>query len=135
MEVEGVHNRYTYGSVYPQVSGFIPISQEKGILIQLQYERGMEAIPYSALSLYHDYSSPSSYTVGNPELVTPTSHQVMGVLVLFKKFILNAGYIRYSNPINFFTEPDPTSPGVFRTIPRNGSYQSVVIFGAQATTP
>lgn len=133
MEVEGVHSRYTYGSIYPQVSGFIPISQENGILIQLQYERGMEAIPYSALSLYHDYRSPSSYTVGNPELVTPTSHQVMGVLVLFKKFILNGGYIRYSNPINFFTEPDPANPGVYRTIPRNGSYQSVVIFGAQAT--
>lgn len=130
-EETGTSTQNSNWGVFPSASLMYMLNGKKGHLINLQYKRMMDDIPYSLISPYKLYESPNFYTRGNPDLISPTSHQVMGMMVLFNKISLMGGYIYYKDQIYYATEVDPDSPNVSYSIPRNGDHQSLKLFGLE----
>ncbi len=115
----------------PMVSIMYMLNPQKGHIVNLQYKRMMEELPYSAISTYKQYESPHSYVVGNPALISPTTDQIMAMMGLFNKITFMAGYVRVANQIYYATEIDPLTSNVGYTIPRNGDSQSVFLLGLE----
>ena len=115
----------------PMVSLMYMLNPQKGHIVNLQYKRMMEELPYSAISTYKQYESPHTYVVGNPALISPTTDQLMAMLGLFNKITFMAGYVRVANQIYYATEIDPAVSHVSYTIPRNGDSQSAFLFGLE----
>ena len=115
----------------PMVSLMYMLNPQKGHIVNLQYKRMMEELPYSAISTYKQYESPHTYVVGNPALISPTTDQLMAMLGLFNKITFMAGYVRVADQIYYATEIDPAISHVSYTIPRNGDSQSAFLFGLE----
>ena len=117
----------------PMVSLMYMLNPQKGHIVNLQYKRMMEELPYSAISTYKQYESPHTYVVGNPTLISPTTDQLMAMMGLFNKITFMAGYVRVANQIYYATEIDPATSHVSYTIPRNGDSQSAFLFGLEGS--
>ncbi|MDR0983070.1 MAG: outer membrane beta-barrel protein [Culturomica sp.] len=134
VKTEGVNNNNEDWGLCPTVSLMYMINPEKGHLVNLQYNRSLEYLPYSVISTYKNYSSPQSYTVGNPNLTPPTNNTVTAILNLFNQLTLSAYYSYDSNPIYYATEVDAENSDVSYTIPRNGKSQSFTLFSLEWRT-
>lgn len=115
----------------PMVSLMYMINPQKGHIVNLQYKRMMEELPYSVISTYKRYESPHSYVVGNPALISPTTDQLMAIMGLFNKITFMTGYVRVANQIYYATGIAPETSNVSYTTPRNGDFQNVFIFGLE----
>ena len=117
----------------PMVSLMYMLNPQKGHIVNLQYKRMMEELPYSAISTYKQYESPHTYVTGNPALISPTTDQLMAMMGLFNKVTFMAGYVRVNNQIYYATEIDPVTSHVSYTIPRNGDSQTAFMFGLEGS--
>lgn len=117
--------------ICPMVSLMYMLNPQKGHIVNLQYKRMMEELPYSAISTYKQYDSPHTYVVGNPALISPTTDQLMAMMGLFNKITFMVGYVRVANQLYYATEIDPAISHVSYTIPRNGDSQSAFLFGLE----
>ena len=115
----------------PMVSLMYMLNPQKGHIVNLQYKRMMEELPYSAISTYKQYESPHTYVVGNPALISPTTDQLRAMMGLFNKITFMVGYVRVANQLYYATEIDPAISHVSYTIPRNGDSQSAFLFGLE----
>ena len=115
----------------PMVSLMYMLNPQKGHIVNLQYKRMMEELPYSAISIYKQYESPHTYVTGNPTLISPTTDQLMAMMGLFNKITFMVGYVRVANQIYYATEIDPAISHVSYTIPRNGDSQTAFMFGLE----
>lgn len=117
--------------VCPMTSLLYLIDPEKGHMVNIEYKRTMEALPYSVISTYKQYTSPQSYVIGNPNLKAPTTDEVMAIAALYNKLTFMAGCIHTTNQIYYSTEVDAENPTIGYTTPKNGSSQTVILLGTE----
>ena len=53
------------------------MNPKRNTMLRFMYRNTVSEMPYSVINSYKVFSSPNSYTMGNPSLVTPRDHSVM----------------------------------------------------------
>ena len=117
--------------ISPTVQLMMPLDNNGMHVLMLNYKRTLDDIPYAAISSTIRWSDPYNYTVGNPDLKSPTADMVMAGASLFRNLLnLTAIYMHTKDNIYWETLQSPTSTDVFYTTPINLS--SAEMFGAGA---
>ncbi|MCF0235519.1 MAG: outer membrane beta-barrel protein [Bacteroidaceae bacterium] len=120
---DGTEYKHNYTGIFPVLSAMYLLSAKHAHLLNLQVERSMETIPYSAVSGYKKYSGAFEYEVGNPDLKTPVQTNVTALLSLWQKLNLMFMVGHLQSPIYFDRRTDAADPRVSYLTPMNGSYQ------------
>jgi hypothetical protein len=128
---DGMKSSDTQWGINPTVQLMMPIDKKAQHSLMLNYKRKLDDIPYSAISSTIRWDDPYNYTVGNPNLKSPTVDMVMAGASLFRNlFNLTFVYMHAANNIYWETLQSPTASDVFYTTPVNLS--SSDMFGAGA---
>lgn len=128
---EGTKSSDIQWGINPTVQLMMPLDKNGMHALMLNYKRTLDDIPYAAISSTTRWSDPYNYTVGNPDLKSPTADMVMAGASLFRNLLnLTAIYMHTKGNIYWETLQSPTSSDVFYTTPINLS--SAEMFGAGA---
>ncbi len=128
---DGKKSSDTQWGINPTVQLMMPLDKNGKHALMLNYKRTLDDIPYAAISSTIRWTDPYNYTVGNPDLKSPTADMVMAGASLFRNILnLTAVYMHTKNNIYWETLQSPTTSDVFYTTPINLS--SAEMFGAGA---
>lgn len=117
----------------PQASLMWLVAPERGTMLMLTYQRGIEDMPYSVLSSYRDFETPVHYSTGNTALRTPSNHQATLRLDLDSHVALTVLYYRINGSIIFTHETDPDDARLTRSRPENAHYEQLAALQAEAS--
>ena len=118
--------------INPTVQLMMPLDKNGKHALMLNYKRTLDDIPYAAISSTIHWSDPYNYTVGNPDLKSPTADMVIAGASLFRNILnLTAVYAHSKNAIYWETMQSPTASDVFYTKPVNLSAENMYGVGAE----
>ena len=118
--------------INPTVQLMMPLDKNGKHALMLNYKRTLDDIPYAAISSTIRWSDPYNYTVGNPDLKSPTADMVIAGASLFRNILnLTAVYAHSKNAIYWETMQSPTASDVFYTMPVNLSAENMYGVGAE----
>ena len=118
--------------INPTVQLMMPLDKNGKHALMLNYKRTLEDIPYAAISSTIRWNDPYNYTVGNPDLKSPTADMVIAGASLFRNILnLTAVYAHSKNAIYWETMQSPTASDVFYTMPVNLSAENMYGVGAE----
>ncbi|MCD8312723.1 MAG: outer membrane beta-barrel protein [Bacteroidales bacterium] len=118
--------------VSPTVQFMLPFDKNGKFNVTASYEHYMDDIPYDAISSTIRWDDPYNYTVGNPDLVSPTGDLVMLNFSLWSNLLnINASYERGKNDIQWETFTSETSDEILYTRPINMDPEQVWSVGAE----
>ena len=118
--------------INPTVQLMMPLDKNGKHALMLNYKRTLDDIPYAAISSTIRWSDPYNYTVGNPDLKSPTADMVIAGASLFRNILnLTAVYAHSKNAIYWETLQSPTASDVFYTMPVNLSAENMYGVGAE----
>lgn len=110
----------TEWGINPTVQVMMPLDKKGKHALMLHYKRTLEDIPYAAISSTIRWSDPYNYTVGNPNLKSPTSDILMAGASLFaNKLNINTLFTHIDKNIYWETRQSSADPDVFYTTPVN----------------
>ncbi len=129
---DGAKSSDTQWGINPTVQLMMPLDRNGKHALMLNYKRTLEDIPYAAISSTIRWSDPYNYTVGNPDLKSPTADMVIAGASLFRNMLnLTAVYAHSNNAIYWETMQSPTASDVFFTMPVNLSAENMYGVGAE----
>lgn len=129
---DGRTSSHTQWGINPTVQLMMPLDKSGKHALMLNYKRTLDDIPYAAISSTIRWSDPYNYTVGNPDLKSPTADMVMAGASLFRNLLnLTAIYMHAKDNIYWETLQSPTASDVFYTIPVNLASEDVFGVGAE----
>ena len=118
--------------INPTVQLMMPLDKNGKHALMLNYKRTLDDIPYAAISSTIRWSDPYNYTVGNPDLKSPTADMVIAGASLFRNILnLTAVYAHSKNAIYWETLQSPTASDVFYTMPVNLPAENMYGVGAE----
>lgn len=118
--------------INPQLQMMMPLDKVGKNALMLNYKRTLDDIPYAAISSVINWSDAYNYTVGNPDLKSPSADIVMAGLSLLRNTLnFTALYARSRNSIYWETRQSQTVADVFYTIPVNLSGNDAYGFGVE----
>ncbi len=104
----------------PTLQLMMPLDNKGKHTLMFNYKRTLDPIPYSAISSTIRWSDSHNYTLGNPNLKSPTSDIVLSGISMFQNTLnLTALFAHTKNNIYWETRLQPNSPDVFYTTPVN----------------
>lgn len=122
----------TQWGINPTIQIMMPLDKKGKHVLMLNYKRTLNDIPYAAISSTIRWSDAYNYTVGNPDLKSPTSDILMAGASLFgNKLNLTALFTHIHNNIYWETMQSPADPNVFYTTPINLSSLNAFGIGAE----
>ena len=106
--------------IHPTVQAMMPLDKQGRHALMLNYKRTLDDIPYAAISSTVRWSDPYNYSVGNPDLKSPTTDVLMAGVSLCRNLLnLTALYLHSKNSIYWETRQSPQTTDVFYTLPVN----------------
>ena len=118
----------TQWGVNPTLQMMMPLDSKGRYALMLNYKRTLDDIPYAAISSTIRWTDPYNYTVGNPDLKSPTTNMVMGGLSMFGNLLnFTAIYAHANDNIYWETKQSPAAADVFYTTPIN--FPGTSLFG------
>jgi len=125
-------DRNTQWGVNPLVKLMIPLGENRSNALLFNYKRTLNDIPYSAISSVVSWKDAYTYTVGNPDLIAPSTDMLMaGLSLLRNKINLITLYVRSHNRIYWQTFQDDVHSENVYTKPINLSGQDAWAIGAE----
>jgi hypothetical protein len=112
-------NTKTYSGLYPTVNLTYLINPQKGNMLNLAYMRGMNDIPYSAISPTVIYNNEYSQTRSNLNLRPAIYNAVMGVWNINNNWNFNYMFAHGSDIIYYTTQIDANNPLLSYSMPVN----------------
>ena len=129
---DGKKSSDTQWGINPTVQLMMPIDKNGKHALMLNYKRTLDDIPYAAISSTIRWTDPYNYTVGNPNLKSPTADMVMAGASLFRNLLnLTAVYMHTKDNIYWETLQSSTASDVFYTTPINLSSADMYGVGAE----
>ncbi len=124
IEYETLDNRTkssdTQWGINPTIQLMMPLDKNGKHALMLNYKRTLDDIPYAAISSTIRWSDPYNYTVGNPDLKSPTADMIIAGVSMFRNILnLTAVYSHTKDNIYWETMQSPSAPDVFYTTPIN----------------
>lgn len=106
--------------INPQIQMMMPLDKSGKNAFMLNYRRTLDDIPYAAISSVISWSDSYNYTVGNPDLKSPSADMVMaGLSLLHNTINVTALYVHSRNNIYWTTRQSDDAADVFYTMPVN----------------
>lgn len=122
----------TQWGINPTVQLMMPLDKNVKHALMLNYKRTLDDIPYAAISSTIRWTDPYNYTVGNPNLKSPTADMLMAGASLFRNLLnLTAVYMHTKDNIYWETLQSSTASDVFYTTPINLSSADMYGVGAE----
>ncbi|MDR0973712.1 MAG: outer membrane beta-barrel protein [Prevotellaceae bacterium] len=116
----GTQSSDTQWGFNPTIQLMTPLDKTGRHALMLNYKRTLDDIPYAAISSTIRWNDPYNYTVGNPDLKSPTADMVMAGVSMFRNVLnLTAMYARLKGNIYWETMQSPNAPNIFYTTPIN----------------
>jgi len=131
----GKSNFKSKTALCPSISLSYLIEPEKGSLINIEYRHALEEMPYSVLSVYPTFLSPQSYSIGNPDIATPTSNLCVATVSFRGIVSLYSLYQRTAHPIYYASSQAPDGADLVRSMAKNGKYEWLSSTGIELTLP
>ena len=129
---DGKKSSDTQWGINPTIQLMMPIDKNGKHALMLNYKRTLDDIPYAAISSTIRWTDPYNYTVGNPNLKSPTADMVMAGASLFRNLLnLTAVYMHTKDNIYWETLQSSTASDVFYTTPINLSSADMYGVGAE----
>lgn len=129
---DGAKSSNIQWGINPTVQLMMSLDKNGKHALMLNYKRTLDDIPYAAISSTIRWSDPYNYTVGNPDLKSPTADMVIAGASLFRNILnLTAVYAHSKNAIYWETMQSPTASDVFYTKPVNLSAENMYGVGAE----
>ena len=129
---DGKKSSDTQWGINPTVQLMMPLDKNGKHALMLNYKRTLDDIPYAAISSTIRWTDPYNYTVGNPNLKSPTADMVMAGASLFRNLLnLTAVYMHTKDNIYWETLQSSTASDVFYTTPINLSSADMYGVGAE----
>ena len=129
---DGKKSSDTQWGINPTIQLMMPIDKNGKHALMLNYKRTLDDIPYAAISSTIRWTDPYNYTVGNPNLKSPTADMVMAGASLFRNLLnLTTVYMHTKDNIYWETLQSPTASDVFYTTPINLSSADMYGVGAE----
>jgi hypothetical protein len=129
---DGIKSSDTQWGINPTVQLMMPLDKKGKHSLMLNYKRTLDDIPYAAISSTIRWDDPYNYTVGNPNLKSPTVDMVMAGASLFRNLLnLTVVYMHADNNIYWETLQSPTASDVFYTTPVNLASSDMYGVGAE----
>ncbi|MDR0962723.1 MAG: outer membrane beta-barrel protein [Mediterranea sp.] len=118
----------------PTVQLMLPLDKNGVHALMLNYKRTLDDIPYAAISSTIRWSDPYNYTVGNPNLKSPTADIVMASISIARNLLnITTMYSHTKGLIYWETLQSPGAPDLFYTTPINLPSQDFYGAGAELT--
>lgn len=116
----GMKSSDTQWGINPTVQLIMPLDKKGKHALMLNYKRTLDDIPYAAISSTIRWSDSYNYTVGNPDLHSPTADMVIAGVSLFQNMLnFTAVYSHTKDNIYWETRQSPSAADVFYTTPVN----------------
>ena len=109
-------NSKAYWGVYPTVNLMYNIDPQKGTMLNLSYQRSMQAIPYNVITPAIIYTNEHAYTKGNLD-IKPAYYNDFSFGVSIRKWNLNYMFYNGKNTLYYKTSLDETDPLTTYTMP------------------
>lgn len=119
----GQQNSLSDWYLCPQLSLMYMIDPQKQVMAMLNYQRGVDPMPYSLLNDYHEFETSTHYTTGNIRLRLQTNDQLMLQLNLGQHVALSGLMVRQNDVIYFSHGIDSDNPALTYSRPENGDYE------------
>ena len=128
MDVQTAKETTFFDDVYlcPQANLMWMIDPQKGRMFGFMYQCTVSDMPYSVINGYQNYSTPYHYTTGNPNLHTPTTHEVMARLAINRHVSMMFVYGHESDPIYYEHGVDGQNESITWSRPENGKYRRML---------
>ena len=128
MEVQTERETTFFDDVYlcPQANLMWMINPQKGRMLGLMYQCAVSDMPYSVINGYQNFSTPYHYTTGNPNLYTPTSHEMMARFAVNRHISMMFVYGHENNPIYYEHGIDEQNGNITWSKPENGKYRRML---------
>lgn len=135
MDVHTADDATSFGKLYlcPQVDLIWMIDPEKERMLTLLYQCSVDDMPYSAINGYKNYSTPYHYSTGNPNLQTPTTHDLTARFDLNSNIAVTLMSLAELNGIFYVYGIDPQDENITWTRPENGKYRIGISASAEAS--
>ena len=128
MDVQTAEETTFFDDVYlcPQANLMWMINPQKGRMLGVMYQCTVSDMPYSAINSYKNFSAPSHYTTGNPNLITPATHEVMALFAIDRHISMTLMYGHEINPIYYEHGIDGQNENITWSRPENGKYRKML---------
>ena len=128
MDVQTAEETTFFDDVYlcPQANLMWMINPQKGRMLGVMYQCSVSDMPYSVINGYKNFSTPYHYTTGNPDLITPTTHEVMLRFALNRHISMMLMYGREINTIYYEHGIDGQNENITWSKPENGKYRRML---------
>lgn len=128
MDVQTAEETTFFDDVYlcPQANLMWMINPQKGRMLGVMYQCSVSDMPYSVINGYKNFSTPYHYTTGNPNLITPTTHEVMARFAMNRHIAMTLMYGHEINPIYYEHGIDKQNENITWSRPENGKYRSML---------
>ena len=118
--------------INPTVQMMMPLGESGKHALMFNYKRTLDDIPYAAISSTIRWSDPYNYTVGNPDLKSPTADMVIAGASLFRNLLnLTAVYLHTKDNIYWETKQSSAASDLFYTTPVNLPSANMYGIGAE----
>lgn len=111
-------NSKAYWGVYPTINLMYNINPQKGTMLNLGYQRGMNPIPYNVITPAIVYDNEHAYTKGNLD-IKPANYNVLSFGAAICKWNLNYFFLVGKDFLYYKTFVDEGDPLTTYTMPVN----------------
>ena len=128
MDVRTAQESTFFDDVYlcPQANLMWMINPQKERMLGVMYQCSVSDMPYSVINGYKNFSTPYHYTTGNPNLITPTTHEVMARIAVNRHISMMFVYGHEINPIYYEHGVDAQNESITWSRPENGEYRRMM---------
>lgn len=128
MDVQTAEETTFFDDFYwcPQANLMWMINPQKGRMLGVMYQCTVSDMPYSVINGYQNFSTPYHYTTGNPNLQTPTAHEVMARFAINRRISMMFMYAHEINPIYYEHGVDTQNENITWSRPENGEYRRMM---------
>ena len=128
MDVRTAQETTFFDDVYlcPQANLMWMINPQKERMLGVMYQCSVSDMPYSVINSYKNFSTPYHYTTGNPNLITPTTHEVMARIAVNRHISMMFVYGHEINPIYYEHGVDAQNESITWSRPENGEYRRMM---------
>ena len=128
MEVETANMTTFFDDVYlcPQANLMWMINPQRGTMLGVMYQCSVSDMPYSVINSYKNFSTPYHYTTGNPDLITPTTHELMARFSINRHISMMLMYGHENDPIYYEHGVNDQNENITWSRPENGKYRRML---------
>lgn len=128
MDVQTAEETTSFDDMYlcPQANLMWMLNPQKGRMLGVMYQCTVSDMPYSVINGYQNFSTPYHYTTGNPNLQTPTTHEVMARFAVNRHISMMLVYGHEINPIYYEHGVDAQNESITWSRPENGEYRRMM---------